>query len=102
MTWWEDLDCCCIEVERWKENDEDGYHGNELHQLKMSSSYTKLLNFIITYLLSDAYMRCPSQNLLHKFLLLPPPPTLPRGWCSRGWSPRPAPPLAHQGRWGGG
>ena len=46
--------------------------------------------------------QCPSQNLLHKFLLPPPPPTLPRGWCSRGWSPRPAPPRAHQGRWGEG
>ena len=27
--WWEELDCYCIEVERWKENDEDGYHGND-------------------------------------------------------------------------
>ena len=24
-------------VERWKENDENGYHGNKLHKLKMSS-----------------------------------------------------------------
>ena len=24
-------------VERWKENDESGYHGNKLHKLKMSS-----------------------------------------------------------------
>ena len=29
--------CCCREVERWKEYDEDGYHGNEWHKLKLSS-----------------------------------------------------------------
>ena len=32
--------CCCREVERWKD-DENGYHGNELH--KLCSSHTKLL-----------------------------------------------------------
>ena len=34
-------------VERWKENDENGYHGNKLHKLKMSS-VLPTLNFIIT------------------------------------------------------
>ena len=32
--------CCCREVERWKD-DENGYHGNELH--KLCFSHTKLL-----------------------------------------------------------
>ena len=29
--------CCCREEEKWKQHYQDGYHGNELHKLKISS-----------------------------------------------------------------
>ena len=48
--------CCCREVERWKEDDENGYHGNELHKPKIFS----VLPTPSYYYVSDAYTHAVS------------------------------------------
>ena len=52
----ESVEIAAVEVERWKENYENSYHGNELHKLKMSS----VLPTLSYHYISDVYTHAVS------------------------------------------